>query len=535
MKKHKHPIDEFFRGNLEDYKMEPSDGAKKAFLRDAMQLPPPVKKGRKGLALLLVLISLVGAGIILWTVSTDSFTKIADQASDSPAINMPSAGQKTGSSISEIPGQKNKQQQQEQEQQQEQKKQSQQTQGQKQSQQTQEQKQLQQTQHTPKQHQQNLQQPATSTQTKPLSKDTQESVQPAKDSKPDPQQPIQENPEAKDPGPPSQAFLTPQATNVNPSNISKVEVLSKADQKLADGTIPTSQTTGNQANKAPSNPAIQATSNPANQVQGDRANKAPDSALIVKREESNFKPDAGTQKKTTHERINRQNWIPDIGIYYTPEWMFNTLEGTKFVNNFGIEGTFHFGKFSVRTGAGISVGQGTNELAVEYNDFLGEYNKLDSMDFTWNDPTKEYLPTFYMSQQDVWDSLLKLDYPKVIKRYTYLQVPLVMGYDFWQSGKISVGIRIGPVMSILLATKQLSEDYDPGKKRIISINDIAPEQVSLNWQVLGGLNAAFRITEKLHIEFEPNARYYFNSVYEKPANNAKPWSIGIRAAVLLKF
>ena len=157
------------------------------------------------------------------------------------------------------------------------------------------------------------------------------------------------------------------------------------------------------------------------------------------------------------------------------------------------------------------------------------------MDFTWSAPSQQYIPKYYMSNQDVWDSLMKLDYAKVVKRYTYLQVPMIMGYDFWQSERISFGIRLGPEMSVLLASKQLSMEYDPGKNRVISINDIAPGQVSLNWQVMGGIHTAFRLTDNLFFEVEPWVKYYFNSVYEKPANNTKPWSIGIRAAFVVKF
>jgi hypothetical protein len=49
------------------------------------------------------------------------------------------------------------------------------------------------------------------------------------------------------------------------------------------------------------------------------------------------------------------------------------------------------------------------------------------------------------------------------------------------------------------------------------------------------LSAAFRLTKQLSVEIEPNARYYFNSVYEKPANNTKPWSVGVRAAFIVRF
>ena len=256
---------------------------------------------------------------------------------------------------------------------------------------------------------------------------------------------------------------------------------------------------------------------------------------MIKKTDSTLVPASATKENTRNRSPKTSAWIPSIGVYYTPEWMFNTLEGTKFVNNFGIEGTFHFGRFSVRTGAGLSVASGSNELIVAYNDFLGTYNKLDSIDFTWNDPIHNYIPKMYTSKKDVWDSLMKLEYAKVAKRYTYLQVPLILGFDFWQSDMVSMGARMGPVMSILLTSKQLSAGYDPGNKRVISINDIAPEQVSLNWQVMAGLNTAIRFTNALQLEVEPSVRYYFNSVYEKPINSNKPWSLGVRAAIVVKF
>jgi hypothetical protein len=226
-------------------------------------------------------------------------------------------------------------------------------------------------------------------------------------------------------------------------------------------------------------------------------------------------------------------FTPSLGAYYTPEWMFNTLEGVKFVHNFGIEGIFNYGPFSIRTGAGLSIAKGTNELSVEYNEYLGTYNKLDSMDFTWSNPSQQYMPSFYMSRQDVWDSLLKLDNAKIVKRYTYLQIPLIFGYTFFERDRVSAGFRIGPQLSVLVATKQLSADYDAGKNKIIRINDVSPGQINLNWQMMAGINGTMRLTEVLKFEVEPFVRYYFNSVYEMPANHAKPWSVGVRAAFLI--
>jgi len=97
-----------------------------------------------------------------------------------------------------------------------------------------------------------------------------------------------------------------------------------------------------------------------------------------------------------------------------------------------------------------------------------------------------------------------------------------------------VGVRLGPVLSILMASKKISGEYDPEKKQIISINMITPEQINLNWQILGGINATFRFSRRFGIELEPFAKYYLNSVYEY-SGSSKPWSIGIRGALFISF
>jgi hypothetical protein len=263
----------------------------------------------------------------------------------------------------------------------------------------------------------------------------------------------------------------------------------------------------------------------------------PDTSKIIKPtsyDTGAIPPPADSQNKKKKQKTN-PGWYFSLGIQYTPEWMFNTIEGGKYVNNFGAEGAFTYGKYSIRTGLGLSITKGTNELAVEYNDYLGSYNKLDSMSFTWDGAIQDYIPTYYLKSQDVYDSLLKLEYPKVIKRYTYLQIPLVFGYDVMQTGKFSFGLRAGPILSVLLYSKQLSEEYDPGDKKVISINDISPEQVSLNWQFMGGINASMRLSKKISFEIEPMAKYYFNSVYEKSDITKKPWSIGVRGAIIIKL
>ena len=223
------------------------------------------------------------------------------------------------------------------------------------------------------------------------------------------------------------------------------------------------------------------------------------------------------------------------GLYYSPEWLYNIIGSEKYVTSFGVEGAFHFGPYSIRTGVGLSTTKGTNELSISYNEYLGSYLHLDSITFTWDGQQNRYVPKYYMSKKDVWDSIQKLENQKIVKRYTYLQIPLILGYDFWSNEQFSIGARVGPIFSLLVYSKQLTDNYDPGKDKIILINEISPERIQTNWQILLGVNFGFGSSRRFGMEFEPDFRYYFNSVYEKSNSNQRPWSIGFRLALLLKY
>jgi hypothetical protein len=224
------------------------------------------------------------------------------------------------------------------------------------------------------------------------------------------------------------------------------------------------------------------------------------------------------------------------GIQYTPEWMFNLVnDETKFCNNFGLEASFYFERFSVRTGLGLSITKGSTETAIGTEEYLGAINALDSITFSWNSQTYQYIPEIYTTPKNVYDTLVKFTYTNVEKRYTYLQVPMILGYDFLVKDKIRFGVRVGPVISFLLNTKQLTATFDPGKDKLIQINNITPDRISTNWQIVGGISLSVLLNKKLTLELEPEARYYFNSVYEKSDITKKPWSVGIRAALYLNF
>ena len=223
-------------------------------------------------------------------------------------------------------------------------------------------------------------------------------------------------------------------------------------------------------------------------------------------------------------------------VHYRPEFVFNIIDNNKLVHNFGID--LHFklfdDKYIIRTGISSSISKGYYEYAVLYNEYLGSYEGLDSITFQWDDNHYHLIPTYHTSEREVFDTAVQTDVTKVYKRFTYLQIPLMLGYDFITHERFSMGARLGPTLSILLSDNTLSDDYDPGKHRVIQVNQITPDRIETNWMLSAGFNFSFYSKKRLFYEIEPQFSYYFNSVYQKYDVTKPPFSVGIRLSVGIK-
>jgi hypothetical protein len=246
-------------------------------------------------------------------------------------------------------------------------------------------------------------------------------------------------------------------------------------------------------------------------------------------------PQAKSPEHSNERSVQDKKWNIRAGIYYMPEWIFNTLDKNKYINNFGAEGVFRFGRYSLRTGIGLSVTRGSNEIAIDTKPYLGSYHSLDSITYHWDSRHYYLVPKVYTTLKDVFDTALHKNYFTMEREYTYLQIPLILGYDFYDKNWFSLGMRFGPVLSLLIKTRELTSAYDAGKDLILTVNNITPDRIHLNWQAMAGINASFHLSRRFIFELEPNLRYYFDSVYEKSGTSDKPWSIGIRASIMVNL
>ncbi len=226
-----------------------------------------------------------------------------------------------------------------------------------------------------------------------------------------------------------------------------------------------------------------------------------------------------------------------IGLFYKPGLMWNIIENEKLTHSVGIEWQSRFfnGNYIMGIGVGMQRTTGYYEYAVDFNKFLGNYQRLDSISFLWNAREFTMQQTQYTSEQVVHDTAIQTDYHKLYRDFVYLQVPFVMGYDVIRKEKYSIGIRFSPILSILMSKKPVEFQYEAGLDKVVQINRITPDRVRTNWQLNTGINFSRRISENLQFEIEPGFTYYFNSVYEKPKVSSRPYGASLRIAIGITY
>ncbi|MDD2962319.1 MAG: outer membrane beta-barrel protein [Bacteroidales bacterium] len=224
-----------------------------------------------------------------------------------------------------------------------------------------------------------------------------------------------------------------------------------------------------------------------------------------------------------------------LGAHYTPEIMFNVLDNdNKFVHNTGIELLYNYHDFSIRTGVSLGFATGSSSMAVDYKPYKGSFQHLDSLEFVYDMQSEQLVAVYHTSERKVYDSVAKQLTTKIDKQYTYLQIPLIFGYNFYEAGRFAMSVHAGPTLSMLLSTKEDS-NYDPGNNLIINTSTVSPDRIKTNWQFSAGIGFGYSFTPRLRLEMEPRVKYYFNSVYEKAATTRKPWSFELRTGLLYTF
>lgn len=221
-------------------------------------------------------------------------------------------------------------------------------------------------------------------------------------------------------------------------------------------------------------------------------------------------------------------------LIYSLDW--NSNNRSKLVHSLGVEGTLTYGKFSITSGASYATTTGYHDYEVEYNDFLGKYQKLDSITFKWDQKQYNLEPTYYMSETKVWDSAVKRDSYQEENRYSQLRVPVMLGYNVVNSGKFILGAKAGVEMLFYLKSRTITESqYSTGQNRLVNVNRLADENTRNNLWFMATLFADCNLSKRIIFEIEPRVQYLLNPDNSSASPSKQEVLPALRSSLKIKF
>ena len=232
-----------------------------------------------------------------------------------------------------------------------------------------------------------------------------------------------------------------------------------------------------------------------------------------------------------------KNFTPFISANFgvTPELAFYAEPDAYSKVNFWLNGTvaYNISRFSLASGLGIGYVYDEGKYNVEYKsrDSVGYYTSVASYSIGLNNEIIYNTKTI-----NVYDSLFHQGDFRTKNRYTYLQVPLLFGYRFIESGNVSLTFRAGPAVSFLVASRLSDPVIEYSNARIIRTEDETPTRVETNWQVWANLLFELRMNKQVSLYLEPSFKYFLKPIVEQENVTFKaPMTIGLGVGLQFNF
>ncbi len=231
--------------------------------------------------------------------------------------------------------------------------------------------------------------------------------------------------------------------------------------------------------------------------------------------------------------FSKGNSLPLIGGIYA-SWDLIDYGGNhkKQSQAIGLSLSTFRGPWLFETAAAISLSDDNGRFLINYNslDSIGYFNKVVSFS---PDPNNYGSIQFNTEVQGVFDSIDHNLESKTANRYTYLQIPLMVGYNIYSNRLLTINLKAGPVFSLMLNSKEPGIIFSREGANLQSIDQLNPGRVSTNWQIAAGLGIGLHISQRLTLLAEPTFKTYLRPVYQ--GYKTKPQSVGIKAGLLYRF
>ena len=242
---------------------------------------------------------------------------------------------------------------------------------------------------------------------------------------------------------------------------------------------------------------------------------------------------AGVVKFRKERPTARQFYSASLGL--TPEVAFYSEPDVYAKTNFWLNGilTCYISRFSLATGFGLGYVYDNGKYNVEYKsrDSIGFFNSVTSYSLGTNNEI------IYNTQKiSVYDSLQHLGDYRTQNRYSYLQIPLLLGYRIFVSNRISMTFQTGPAISLLLGSRKSDPVIEYSNARIIRVDENTPSRIYTNWQLWANVYLEMRMNKQVSIYLEPTFKYFLKPMVSQENVHFKaPWTIGLGVGLQFNF
>jgi hypothetical protein len=238
--------------------------------------------------------------------------------------------------------------------------------------------------------------------------------------------------------------------------------------------------------------------------------------------------------------LNTKVAIPQFFTFnmgVSPELSVYRNDGQYTESNFWLNTgvTYHLGKFTVQTGLslGYVFDQGDYRVKYRSKDSIGYFTSIISFIVT---PGNKII--FTTKDIAVYDSVEHVADNRAISRYTYLQIPLLIGYELFETNRFSIGIKAGPSISFLIASKEALPFIDYPNAQLIRVDNNSLTRVEMNWEIQAALDIEYRLSKNFSIYADPSYKHYFKPFEMEESESVKakdPYSIGIELGIRVNF
>jgi len=230
----------------------------------------------------------------------------------------------------------------------------------------------------------------------------------------------------------------------------------------------------------------------------------------------------------------------DLSLFYFREWIYYPEDKDqvdhKISQSIEINGRYLFSEFFIQSGLGFAFSEDDGDCRINYNTYelTGTYE--DVYEVTFDSTNQGMVPVFHTQTIEVYDTLNQKMYAPMGHKYTYIQIPLLFGFEQSISGRFFYNLKLGPLIAIMIGDNESDIEYPTGYIAVTDIYIPLPNRVKTSWQFMLGAGFGYNVSNHVSLSIEPAFKYYLGSGYKSTDMATQhPFSIGLRGGITYRF